>query len=326
MRTHSVGDGLQTHWLSHVPIPLFAVVMGVSGLGLAWRKASHVLGIPEEVGDGILMFSALLFLCISALYGLKLLRHPGEVRREFTHPIRVNFFPAFSISLLLLAVAALPNAPSLAQNLWITGAALHLLGTIYLMGRWFTQSHEISMINPAWFIPVVGNILVPIAGVPLGHSEASWFFFSIGLIYWIVLFTIVFHRIVFHHPLATKFLPTLFILIAPPAVGYLAYVALNGGQVDGFARILVYGALFLTLLNLSLTRQFLKVPFFVSWWAYTFPTAAVTIACLDVCARIGHGGLTLVGGFLLILATGLITVVFLRTTLALLRGELFIPE
>ncbi|MCF8480770.1 MAG: SLAC1 anion channel family protein [Rhodospirillum sp.] len=319
-------DGLTTHWLTHVPAPLFAVVMGVAGLGLAWRKAGHVLDMPKAVGEGILAFSAILFLAITALYGLKALRHVEEVKTEFANPIRVNFFPAFSISLLLLSVGALPHAPALSHGLWVTGAALHLVGTVYLMGRWFTQSHEISMINPAWFIPVVGNILVPIAGVPLGYGEVSWFFFSIGLIYWIVLFTIVFHRIVFHHPLATKFLPTLFILIAPPAVGYISYMALNGGVVDGFARILVYGALFLTMLNLSLFPKFLKVPFFVSWWAYTFPTAAVTIACLDASGRIGHGGMILMAGSLLGLATVLITLVFLRTILALLRGELFIPE
>jgi tellurite resistance protein len=323
----SPGDGhLSAHWLMHVPAPLFAVVMGVSGLGLAWRKAGHVLGMPHAVGEAILALAAILFLAIGALYAVKGLRHPEEVKAEFSHPIRVNFFPAFSISLILLSIAAQPHSVDLALGLWGVGATLHLIGTVYLIGRWITQSHEITLINPAWFIPVVGNILVPVSGVTLGHPEVSWFFFSIGLVYWIVLFTIVFHRIVFHHPLPVKFLPTLFILIAPPAVGYLAYMALNGGVFDGMARILVYSALFLTLLNLTLAPHFLKVPFFVSWWAYTFPMAAVTIASLDASARIGNQGMTLVAGALLGLGTVLITLVFLRTLQALFRGELFIPD
>ena len=43
--------------------------------------------------------------------------------------------------------------------------------------------------NP-WFIPVVGNIIVPIAGVDDAPAEVSWFFFSFGLIFWIALFTL----------------------------------------------------------------------------------------------------------------------------------------
>ena len=36
--------------LAHYPIPLFATVMGTSGLAIAWKKAGHVLGLPAEIG------------------------------------------------------------------------------------------------------------------------------------------------------------------------------------------------------------------------------------------------------------------------------------
>lgn len=48
---------------------------------------------------------------------------------------------------------------------------------------------------PAWFIPVVGNIIVPLAGVRFAPAEVSWFFFSIGLVFWIVLLAIVMYRL-----------------------------------------------------------------------------------------------------------------------------------
>ncbi|GEO80765.1 SLAC1 anion channel family protein [Pararhodospirillum oryzae] len=314
------------HWLMHVPIPLFAMIMGLTGLGLAWRKAHDVLGVPGAVGESLLGFAATMFVLVAALYLSKAVRHFSEVKAEFNNPIRVNFFPTISISLLLLSIAALPYERTLGLTLWGVGAALHLAATVYLIGRWITRAHEITMINPAWFIPVVGNIIVPLSGVKLGFIELSWFFFSIGLVFWIILFTIVFYRIVFHNPLPGRFFPTLFILVAPPGIGTVSYLALMGGQIDLFTRVLLYSGLFLTLLNFSMARHFLKVPFFVSWWAYTFPMAAITIATLEYNHHVPNDGITAVSWTLLVVTTLIIASVFVRTTKALLGGELFVPD
>ena len=73
--------------------------------------------------------------------------------------------------------------------------------------------------------------------------------------------------------------PTLFILLAPPSVGFIAYLQLIG-SLDAFARILYYTALFLSLLLASNALRFLRIPFFISAWAYSFPLAALTIATL----------------------------------------------
>ncbi len=312
-------------WLDHVPVPLFAVVMGVSGLGLAWRKAHAVLGVPEAVSHAALAAAALVFVAIALLYAAKAVRCPQAVAAEFAHPVRANFFPAFSISLLLLSRAALPLSHGAALAMWAAGAAIHLGFTLLLVRRWIVRNHDIQHSNPAWFIPVVGNILVPLTGAPLGYMELSWFFFSIGLGFWVVLFTIVFYRIVFHDQMPAKFMPTLFILIAPPAIGFISYEALTGA-VDPFARVLFYFALFLGLLVLSMARQFLAVPFAVSWWAYTFPLDALTIAVLEYHERTGAEGLAPVCWIALVLTTAVVVAVFLGTLAALVVGKLFVPE
>jgi tellurite resistance protein len=187
------------------------------------------------------------------------------------------------------------------------------------------NNHDIRHSNPAWFIPVVGNILVPLTGVPLGFVEISWFFFAIGIGFWVVLFTIVFYRIVFHDQMPAKFMPTLFILIAPPSIGFISYVGLIDG-IDPFARILYYFGLFLGLLVLTMTRQFLRVPFAVSWWAYTFPLDALTIATLEYHERTGADGMTPVCWLALVLTTLVVLAVLGRTLAALACGRLFVPE
>lgn len=316
-------------WLMHVPVPLFAVVMGITGLGIAWRKAAHVLHVPALVGEAVVALAAVLFVAIAGLYALKWARFPQAVAHEFNHPIRANFFPAASIGLLLLSIGALPHSEALALALWTVGATAHVSLTVTLLKRWILRDTQIVHSNPAWFIPIVGNILVPLTGMHFGQEEVSWFFFSIGVVFWMVLLTVVIYRIVFHAPLPAKLLPTLFILLAPPSIGYLSYMALTGGEaavLDGFARVLLYIALFKALLLVAMAPTFFKVPFAVSWWAFTFPSAALTVAVCDYAARTGSAGLTMLAWGLLAAATAIIATVFVRTLLALIGGQLFVPE
>ncbi|MBL8251698.1 MAG: SLAC1 anion channel family protein, partial [Candidatus Competibacter sp.] len=226
--------------LEHFPVALFASVMGISGLALAWLKAHAVLGAPALVGEGLRGMASALFVLLLVFYLLKAVRYPEAVKLEMRHPIKINFIPTISISLLLLAIGYLEAAPPLAFWLWVTGAVLHLGLTLGVCGSWIHHTHyAIQHANPAWFIPVVGNIIVPVAGVRLASPEIAWFFFSIGLVFWIVLLTVVLYRLIFHEPLPARLAPTLFILLAPPSVGFIAYVNMTGA-VDGFARVLYY--------------------------------------------------------------------------------------
>lgn len=312
--------------LEHLPVALFSIIMGTTGLALAWSKAHAVLGAPVLIGEGLRGAASALFLLLLVLYGCKVLRHPQAVRAEMRHPVRVHFFPTVSISLLLLAVAYLESAPEAAWLLWLAGVALHLSLTLAIFGSWLHHTHyAIQHANPAWFIPVVGNIIVPVAGVRLASPELSWFFFSIGLVFWIVLLTIVLYRLIFHEPLPARLTPTLFILLAPPSVGFIAYTLLVGG-VDGFGRILYYTALFLALLLASNAMRFLRVPFYISSWAYSFPLAALTLATLIMGTHLPYPFFLWLGLGLLTLLTAVVAALAVRTLIAVGRGEICVPE
>jgi tellurite resistance protein len=73
-------------------------------------------------------------------------------------------------------------------------------------------------------------------------------------------------------------LPTLFILFAPPAIGFIAWVRLNGGALDSLGRILYYFSLFMFFLVILQIPRLIKIRFFLSWWAYSFPLAAIALA------------------------------------------------
>jgi len=312
--------------LAHLPIPLFATVMGTSGLALAWKKAGHVLGVPAAVGIGLQWWALLLFVLIALGYLAKMLRHWPAVRQEFAHPVRLNFFPAVSISLLLLAAAFADTLPAAARLVWGAGALLHLAFTLVVMSSWIHHTrYDIKHANPAWFIPVVGNVIVPVAGVGFAPPGISWFFFSIGLVFWIVLLTIVMYRLFFHEPLPERLTPTLFILIAPPAVAFIAWLKLNGGQIDATAQILYNVGLFLTLLLASNALRFLRLRFFLSTWAYSFPLAAITLATL-IMAEQGDGFHLALSWLLLGVLSVVLALLTTRTLLAVWRGEICVPE
>jgi tellurite resistance protein len=312
--------------LQHFPISWFAMVMGLAGFTIAWHRAETTLELPLHLSPLLLGLTVVVFLVLALLYATKVVRYGKEVRAEFAHPIKLNFFPTISISMILLSIALLPYQMEISFVLWAVGSALHLLFTLYVLSVWIHHTHfEITHINPAWFIPIVGNILVPIAGVRHASPEIAWFFFSIGLLFWLVLLTIILYRVIFHQPLPAKLLPTLFILIAPPAVGFISWLQLNG-SVDAFGRILYYAAIFLTLMLLTQARRFVRLNFFLSWWAYSFPMAAITIATVLMYQQLHlpfFKGLALL---LLGLLTLIIAILLFRTLLAVKRKEICIEE
>jgi len=311
--------------LANLPISFFAVVMGLSGLTIAWEKAQHVFGLNLYINPWLAGASTLVFATLVGVYGSKLLLHRSAVLGELRHPVKLNFFPTISISLLLLAIAFLPIEPAISRPLWLAGTALHLAFTLYVVNVWIHHEHfEVKHMNPAWFIPAVGNVLVPVAGVPLGYPDLSWFFFSIGMLFWGILLTIIFYRVLFHHPIEERLMPTLFILIAPPAVGFIAYTRLIG-ELDSLARVLYFSGLFLTLLLFTQVGRFARLQFFLSWWAYSFPLAAISIASMLMYELSGIDGYRWIGAGLLLLLSVVVAFLVVRTSIAISRHGICVP-
>jgi tellurite resistance protein len=300
--------------------------MGLGGLTIAWRKAEDLLALPFSLSPWLLGLSSALFTLLAALYLFKLVRYPSAAASEWGHPVKMNFVPTVSIALILLSIAWLPVNAAYSRLLWLSGSGLQLILTLYVVTQWMHHSKfELIHINPAWFIPVVGNILVPIAGVAHAPQQVSWFFFSVGLIFWLPLLTIILYRVIFHGSLPERLLPTLFILIAPPATAYLAYVRLTGG-IDAFADVLYHTGLFFTLLLLTQAPWFLRLRFNLSWWAYSFPLAAISIATLDMFQQTGSIAFLRLFGILLALTTVVIAGLLARTLVASARQEICVED
>ncbi len=312
--------------LENFPISFFSIIMGLSGLTIAWEKAQIVFNTSLGITPFLLGATSSIFIILLLIYTFKIILYPQSVVKELRHPIKLSFFPSISISFLLLSIAFLNISEVIAYPLWVSGTILHFGLTLYIINTWMHHDHfKVNHINPAWFIPAVGNMVVPITGVALGFIDVSWFFFSVGIVFWIILMVIFFNRILFHNPMDTHLLPTLFILIAPPAVGFISYVRLNG-EIDNFANILYFIALFLTMLLFSQAKRFIRLPFFLSWWAYSFPLSAIIIASFVVYDKTQSEAYLWIASSLLMLVTALIVIIVTATLKAIYKKEICVAE
>ncbi|WP_236105441.1 SLAC1 family transporter [Zavarzinia marina] len=325
MTAPTAAGGIVAGRLEHLPLPLFAAPMGVGGLGLAWREAARVLGAPELIGEVLLGTALASWLLIALLHVMRALNHPGALAGDLRHPIRSAFAGAVSIGLLIVAGGFIPYAPAFAAGLWLVAVGLHLAIGIWTVRGLLTAPREAATLLPPLLIPLVGNIVAPIFGAKLGFPTLSWMLFGLGMLLWAGIQPLILGRIVSGPPLPGKLLPTLAIMLAPPAVGAVALSALTGGFDTGPLALLGLAA-FVAAVLLAMAGRFAATPFAVSWWAWTFPSAAFSVAVSGFAHAHAAPGVTVAAWAVLALATAIGLIVGAATLRAAALGELLKPE
>ena len=307
----------------NLPVNLFASVMSLSGLALAWRLAHGKLGVPAFVGEAIGAFAAVVFVLLGLSYLVKLIRHPAAVHAEFHHPIAGNFFGTIVISILLLAAVAEPYSASAAQVIWTVGALATFALCYVVVSRLLKGLVDVTHAAPAWLIPCVATLDIPVAG---GHMPMAWapelnlFAAAIGTVLAVMLLAMIFSRLVHRDPLASAMTPSLMILMAPFPVGFLAYANIVG--VDRFAGLLFYFGLFLFLvLAPKVFRR--SVKFSAAWWAVGFPVAALVNAAIRYAEFRASTPLWVLAVLLLAGLSVALAVMTVRTVHIALNGNLF---
>ena len=254
------------HAPTNPPAVAFSSVMGICGLGLSWRAAGQVLAAPRAIGEWLIAVGVMLFIALSALYGIKTVRDPSIVVAEFRDPRSASNFACITVAVVIVAAAIVPQSPSAALFLWALGTGGQLVLFLTLMGRWIAEPTEILHATPAWLVPIVGNVTATLPGVPLGFHETSWFLLTVGLVSWIAFLPLLLHRLIFcEDKLPGRLAPSLAIFVASPAVGCLSWLQLTG-RVDAVYRFILFTALFFGLLVLRLWQLAVRaLPVSVAW-------------------------------------------------------------
>lgn len=311
--------------LEYIPVGLFGSVMGLTGLSIAWRLAREHYGLPEWPSTALTVLATIDVVLLGAAYLTKGVTAPQAVRKEWQHPVAGSLFGTILISLLLLPIVLAPISLLLARVLWIVGASGMVLFAWLMVSRWMSDRQQVAHATPAWIVPVVGLLDVPLALPVLGLPDLHGlmvFSLAVGLFFAVPLFTIILSRLLFEPPMPDALKPSLLILVAPFAVGSSTYAVTTGSN-DLFAEALYTLTLFILAVLLGQMRHLARCcPFRVSWWAVSFPLAASAIAALRFAiANPGWFTNTVAVG-LLVLATVSILGLLARTLFGVARGEL----
>ncbi|QCB47476.1 SLAC1 anion channel family protein [Hydrogenophaga sp. PAMC20947] len=313
----------------------FSMVMGLSGLSLAWHRASGVLG---EMADGIALvvgaLAALVFVLLLVASFVRASRYPAALADDLKHPVRHAFVAALPVSTLLLAAVgvALLGAHPLLHALWWVGALTQVWATVWVLGRWLSPVIGTTpgntglwpAVTPVLLIPVVGNVVAPLAGLPLGHDVWSAAQMGIGVFFWPIVMGLVLVRRIAHSPLPDRILPAWFITLAPPAV---IGVVLTQFEAPAALPLGMWGIAVFTLMWLTpLVRRIASQPFGVAFWGLSFPMASLAALTLRLGELQGGGALQTVGVLLLAVASMVILWLGFATVRGLRDGTLLAPE
>lgn len=315
--------------LKHLGLNWFAMVMGLAGLSLAWGRAAPMLGDLADGGALLLAaMAALIFLALLGFSWARWQRYPEVLAAELKHPVRHAFLATIPVSMILLATC---GVSLLGTNVWLAGlwwaGSLSQFGvTLWLLARWLSADKALSLswaaMTPALLIPIVGNVLAPLAGMSLGSGEWAAAQFGIGLLLWPVLMTLIFARIATQGLWPERLLAISFISIAPPAVVGSAALQMGGPVVLAW---MCWGmALFFLLWALQLGRRMLAQPFSMAFWALGFPLAA--FATLTLRLAVHHPAAQVPAMISLALATLVMLALLSATWKNWREGNLLQPE
>lgn len=327
--------------MPHHPTPLkylapawFVLVMGLSGLALAWQYAVPFIGnLGRTVSLALASAAGLLMLVLLALSLLRWQRYPAAVTEDLNHPVRHVFVGAVPISLLLLAtlVSFLDGPRNLALALWLPGVVSQFGVTVWALSRWLRadgggqgQSSTFwPSLTPALLVPVVGNGLAPFAGVGLGFGYWSAAQLGIGLLLWPVVIALFAVRIGLHGLWPQRLLPLTFISVAPPAVIGLGLSQLGAPPMLAWASWGV--ALFFLFWSMSVLKRILAQPFSITFWALSFPLAAFTALSMRL-AKDASGAFQILALSALAITSVVIFALVLATLKGLSSGLMLGPE
>ena len=309
-----------------VPAGFFGIVLGLAGLGNAWRAAHQVWHLPAIVGEILLAFASIVWAVLIALFALRWIFARAESLGEAHHPVQCCFIGLAGVSTMLIAIAAEPYSRLAAIILFGLGAAFTLGFALWRTGLLWRGNRDHTATTPVLYLPTVaGGFVTAGVSAALGYPDWGQLAFGVALFSWFAIESVLLHRLYTVETLPVALRPTLGIQLAPPVVGAVAYLAINGGVPDMFAHILVGYGLMMALLLLRLLPWIMEQPFSVSYWGFTFGATALAIAPIRMVGHGDTGAIALLAPYLFAAANIVVGLIALGTLRLIVQGRLLPP-
>ena len=254
-------------YIKRVPVALSGVMLGTLALGNLLQSYSETI---RSVCGLMALFLLLLLL-------LKLLFFPAAVGEELKTAVGAGVSATFPMSLMLFSVYGKPWLGAGAQILWYFAIFLHLLLILYFTWR-FVLHFEWKNVFTVWYIVYVGIVVSSLTAPAYERTDigiaAFWFGFA-ALLILLVLVSIRYRKF---PDLPEPARPLLMIYAAPAALCTAGYIQSVTPKSAAFVTVLCLFSNLIYLFALSKAVSYLKLPFYPSYAAFTFPFAITAIA------------------------------------------------
>jgi C4-dicarboxylate transporter/malic acid transport protein len=315
----------QAEWNIEIGPNWFASVMGtgiIANAAVGLPRVGHYL---SEFGLAVWVLASIMLIVMLLLKTAQTIINPHIIKRQFNDPVMAQFFGAPPMALMTIAGGTLlfghylftaETVMALAWTLWGTGTILGLITAIIIPYRLFTH-HEVrsDAAFGGWLMPVVppmvsaaiGAMLIPYVQDNVLQQTllyACYAMFGMSFFGAMIIISLIWGRLVHSGTSGGARVPTLWIVLGPlgqsiTAAGALGSVALIvieqpiAGSLNNMA--ILYGvpvwgfALFWSILAGCLTLRALrrKMPFALTWWAFTFPVGTCVTGTTQLALHTG---------------------------------------
>lgn len=252
--------------LKKLPLPLAGTALGFATLGNVLASYNPLL----KTTSGII--SAILVLILT----LKIFALPKPCREAMANPVVAGTMATYPMALMILSTYLPKGLP--AQALWILGILLHVALIAWFTNTFILKGFDIKKVFPTWFIVYVGIAAASVSAPYHGQKGIGVAAFWFALTTYLFLLAAVSYRTVKVRSIPDPARPSLTIYAAPASLLLAGY--LNAFEVK--SPLMVYFLLALSvgffLISLVLLPRLLRLAFFPSFSAFTFPFVISALA------------------------------------------------
>lgn len=263
--------------IQKVPIPLCGVMLGFAALG----------NLLQSYGEGIRYACGIIAALLLVLILLKLVLFPNMIKEDLQNPIMASVSATFPMALMLLSTYVKPWIGAIAKYIWLFAIVLHLILIIYFTIK-FIVKLQMPKVFASYFIVYVGIVVAAVTApafeaLSIG-TAAFWFGFA-TLLLLLVLVTI---RYIKFKQIPEPAQPLICIYAAPTSLCVAGYVQSVTPKSKGFLLTLLVLASILYVFALIKAIGYLKLKFYPSFAAFTFPFVISAIATKQTMACLAN--------------------------------------
>lgn len=253
--------------IKKLPIPIVGLMLALAATGNLVLSYGNIYRNIFGILSGIILVLVL----------IKIIKYPKEVAENLDNPVVASVFPTLSMGIMLLSAYVKPLAATLAFGMWIIGLILHVLLIINFTKKYIIN-FNIKKVFPSWFIVYVGIVAGSVTAPAFNMINIGQILFWFGFISYLILLPIILKRVVKVKEIPEPALPTIVIFSAPASLCLAGYMNSFPEKNMIIVWLLVALSQFTLLCILSQLPKLLKLKFYPSYSAFTFPLVISAIS------------------------------------------------